>query len=470
MPELKYRGFQLHPAQQQIRDNKSRFKTVCCGRRFGKTFYVVDEIAGFIFPESEEKEYKTRGWVVAPTYKQTEEIEVYFRISFAELIAHHNRNERIYTLTTGDVIEFKSADSLLKGAGLDWIIIDEAAQVPDIVWYEHLRPTLIDRKGKAVFISTPKGRNWFYEVFVKGQDPTFTSYASFQFETQSNPHLDPEEFEELIRDMPQLTYDQEIRAKFLDDASAFFRNVDACITDTADYNEALETRFDCQRCGHTFRVREQDLWYYDEEGKHPVTSVRCNACRAYNDRNYRKDSPIYFKGVDTANSIDFNVISVVRWHPKAPRIRLVALDRFNQVSWNVKRERIKEAHQRFPGALYLESNFDGGASAEALQYEGIPAVAVTMTNRTKAAILNRLAILIERGLIEFPAGLPNLQALLHELKIFESKQTEGGTWKFSAPEGKHDDCVISLALAVSQVPICGLEPVNLKTKKEEEAE
>lgn len=446
MQGLRFRGFLLHPAQQRIRASKARFKTVCCGRRFGKTFYVVDEIAGFCFPNDGFKGRPTRGWVVAPTYSLTEEIESYFRICFEELIQFHDRQKHKYVLITGDIIEFKSADSgRLKGAGLDWLIIDEAALVPDLIWTEHLRPTLMDKKGKAIFISTPKGKNWFWEVYCFGDNPDYDEYESFHYTSWDNPFIDRKELEDIIKEMPDLVYKQEIMAEFLDDATAFFRNIQNCIrTDAEDEPKNVINRAECDECGHVFRYeREEDTEY-----------IQCPVCRSWVNIFYASKD-FYYIGVDLAKKHDFTVITVVKYNPDVDHLEVVEIDRFNNITWPVQKARIINKYNTYQGMTYVDGTGLGDPIVDDLLDAGVPAHSVVFNvNRNKSNILNRLSIIFERELIT----IPNDPVLVNELRQYQAEMTPGGTWRYSAPEGKYDDCVISLALSVCAAPIMGMKP------------
>ena len=114
-------------------------------------------------------------------------------------------------------IAVRSADNpqRLRGEGLDFLVMDEAAFVKPEVWQEVLRPTLTERKGSALFISTPIGRdNWFYDLWETAEEGD--NWARFRFATTDNPAIDPEEVEAARTEVGSIVFAQEYLAEFVD--------------------------------------------------------------------------------------------------------------------------------------------------------------------------------------------------------------------------------------------------------------
>ena len=215
----------LHPSQQMIARHPARFKVLACGRRWGKTLLAI-----LLLVRAGLK--GGRVWHVAPTYKQTLEGWDYltrlltqlppglFDIRVSEL-------EVVFPQPGGRPpgrLQLRTADNPgnLRGSGLDGVVIDEAALVKPETWDLVLRPALADRKGWALFISTPQHFNWFWELWSRGEDTTQTDWASWQMPTWDNPYIDREEIDAAQRDMEPGDFDQEFGASFTAIGGAIF--------------------------------------------------------------------------------------------------------------------------------------------------------------------------------------------------------------------------------------------------------
>jgi hypothetical protein len=225
-------GYIPNSWQKIVRAEESRFKVFAVGRRGGKSLYTVkDSRDGLVTDLVLPNQY---AWIVAPNYDLTQRVwnELYsLAVSphFRPIVSRINNTKGNYKIETvyGTIIEAKSAEDpeKLVGTGLTKIIVDEAAMVPQKAWTQSLRPTLIDHKGKAIFISTPKGKNWFWELWMKGQQKEEIDWKSWRFTTYDNEYLSKEEIDKVIKDMPEYEYRQEILAMFEETAEQIFRNV-----------------------------------------------------------------------------------------------------------------------------------------------------------------------------------------------------------------------------------------------------
>jgi hypothetical protein len=308
----------------------------------------------------------------------------------ADVIASINKTEHRIALTNGAVLEWRSADNetSLRGAGLNFLIVDEAARVKDESWHA-LRPCLSDTLGKAILISTPKGHNWFYHLFLRGQDPLQTDYRSWQFPSSDNPYFPPDESQTAQSELFQPVFQQEYLAQFIDDASSVFRNVLACAT--AGFRDPL-----------------------------PAHS--------------------YFLGVDLARQVDFTVLCVL----DATSRSVVAFDRFHQIDWSLQKARVASLARRYNDALILlDSSGLGDPILEDLRNLGLRVEGITLTSESKRQLINHLAILLEEQTISFPP----IPELISELQAYTYDLLPSGSLRFSAPSGLHDNSVIALALA-----------------------
>ncbi|RMG93172.1 MAG: hypothetical protein D6706_15890 [Chloroflexi bacterium] len=375
----------LHKWQQEIAQSPARFKIIAAGRRFGKTRLATVLAVSEALREG-------RVWWVAPTYPMA---TIGWRLikSLCQQIPGVNirESERRAEMPGLGFIETKSADrpDALRGEGLDFVVLDECAFLKEDAWSQSLRPALADRQGRAVFISTPKGRNWFWKLYQRAQD--LPDWETWQLPTSENPYISAEEIEEMRRLLPERVYLQEVEAQFVEDAGTVFRHVAEMSTATPQKE----------------RIPDHE----------------------------------YVIGVDLAKHQDWSVLAVV----DLTTHELVYLDRFNQVDYMVQARRLEALAERFqPSVIIIERNSAGEPFIEMLQREkDLPIQPFTTTNATKAQAVEALSLAFERGDIRI---IPD-PILIGELQAFEAERLPSGMLRYGAPAGMHDDCVMALALA-----------------------
>lgn len=379
----------LHNNQRAIWDDTARFQVISAGRRFGKSRLaslrcVVAALQG------------RRAWWVFPSYPMA---AVGWRMlkRLAVQIPGANMREvdRLIEFPSSGAVQIRSADNpdSLRGESLDELIMDEAAFMREEAWTEALRPTLSDRKGRAVFISTPKGRNWFWRIWQLGQtgDP---DWQSWQFPTTSNPFIDPNEIEAARRNLPERIFAQEYLAEFIEDGGGVFRRVmEAAVAEPEDVAD---------------------------------------------------ETAEYLIGADWGKLNDFTALAVLNTTAR----RLVYLDRFNQIDYSFQLGRLQALYGRFrPVSIIAESNSMGEPLIEQLRRMGMPVQAFATTNASKSAAIEGLALAFEQGAL----SILNDPVLVGELLAYEMERLPGGLIRYGAPAGMHDDTVMALALAWSGI-------------------
>ena len=229
MPVVTISPPKMHQKQANIYLDRARFKVVSAGRRFGKTMLAARKL-------TECAVNGRQSFWVAPTY-QIAEIGWHAMIKMAAQIdgAKVNKADKVVYIGNGWV-KVRSADSEggLRGEGLDYLIMDEAAHIRNLkdVWEQELRPSLADRQGGAMFISTPKGYNYFYELYKQAEiDP---AWKSWQVPSWDNPYLAAAEIEAARKSLPSLVFRQEFGAEFVQLAGAMFRREYFQIIDAAE--------------------------------------------------------------------------------------------------------------------------------------------------------------------------------------------------------------------------------------------
>lgn len=301
-------------------------------------------------------------------------------------------------LKSGSEIWVKSADNedSLRGAGLSGVCFDECRDIASRAWNEVVRPSLMDSPSSwAWFTSSPRGHDWFYQLWVRGQDAADTEWASWQYPTSVNPMVSETELAETRASMPEALYRQEIEATFQSLAGAVFRNVQDCAV-----------------------AEPQD--------------------RA-------RDGMDYLLAVDWGKSIDFTVVTV--WCINTQE--MVYIDRFNRISWDIQIGRLKGIVEAFmPTTIVAERNSIGDPIIERLQGMGWNVTPFVTTLQSKTAIIERLAL----GFETRTCKILDDPILIGELQTFTATPLPSGMMRYAAPKGAyHDDCVISTAIGFDAV-------------------
>ena len=224
-----------HKAQQAVLNSAARFRVVMCGRRFGKSLIGQD------LSIEDALEKKLVGYIT-PTYQLG---KIFFKEILKLLpteIYTKNEADLVINLITGGSIRFFTGEKLdaMRGLKFHLIIIDEASYIPNLKegWENSIRPTLTDYKGKCIFLSTPKGKNFFYSLFMKNDEP---DWQSFKFSTYDNPYIDSGEIDSARLQLPHSVFEQEYMANPMENAANPFgsEHIRKCIkplsTQPAEY-------------------------------------------------------------------------------------------------------------------------------------------------------------------------------------------------------------------------------------------
>lgn len=331
--------YKPHAAQKQVIDSDARFIVMLAGRRFGKSL-ISQTIA---------LEYAIKGMRVAyitPTYGLG-------KVFFQELldllpveIYKKNESDLVITFITGGSVRFFTGERLdnLRGLKFHLAIIDEASFIPNLEegWLNSIRPTLTDYKGRALFLSTPRGKNYFYSLYLKGLNNE-PGWASFQFTTYDNPHIDPTEIDDARRQLPEAVFKQEYLAEPSENASNPFglSYIKQCI--------------------------------------YPIS----------------QEAPVVF-GIDLAKSVDWTVIIGL------DKVGSVCyIDRF-QKDWRQTRDTIR----RLPKVpILIDSTGVGDPIVEDLIADGVNATGFKFGAQSKQQIMLALVSAVQQRRVTFPEGV-----------------------------------------------------------------
>jgi hypothetical protein len=206
-------NFELLPWQRTVMSDSARFKVVVAGRRCGKSRMSAVSllIEGLKCPKGSAVCY------VAPTQGMARQIIWDLLVDLGrEVIQSSHVNNMDLTLINGAKIYVRGSDrpDTLRGVSLTYVVLDEVADIKPDTWEKVLRASLSDKKGRALFISTPKGRNWLYDLYNVGQEGTDPEWKSWHFTTADNPLIDAKEVEAARLSMSSFAFKQEFMASF----------------------------------------------------------------------------------------------------------------------------------------------------------------------------------------------------------------------------------------------------------------
>ncbi len=379
----------LHAGQREVHDHQARFKVLACGRRWGKTRLGTLSCV-------ERALMGQRVWWVAPIYG-TAQIGFQAIKYMARQISGSTIKiaDRMIVMPSGGNIQVKSADNPdgLRGVGLDFVVLDEAAFIHEDAWLKALRPALSDRTGGALIISTPNGRNWFWRAYNRGLDPAESDWACWSKPSDSNPYFPKGELETARQELPGAIFEQEYLAAFLENDRNVFRNLDAVLVAPVTTPE--------EHAGHSIYIGAD--W-----GKHndfTVFSIGCKDCR-----------------------------------------QELELDRTNQIDYAFQRQRLEVLVEKWGAtAILAEANAMGEPIIEELGKAGLPVMGFQTTAVSKPPLIENMVLEFERQdwiWLPDPIGRAELEA--YEIH----RSTTTGRAAYGAPSGasNHDDTVIGRAL------------------------
>jgi phage FluMu gp28-like protein len=325
-----------HPNQEVILNSPARFIVVMCGRRFGKSELCQVKII------SEAIRGKKVAYIT-PTYKLAKR---FFEKLAERLPFQNNKSDLIIDFPNKGVIEFFTGERLdnLRGRKFDLVVVDEASYIPDLEngWLNSIRPTLTDYQGKAIFLSTPKGKNYFYALYLKGQSDK--DWQSFKYTTYDNPYILRSEIDDARIELPDAVFNQEYLADPMENAA------------------------------------------------NPFGIVHIKNCIA----PQSKKEPMYF-GVDLAKSYDWSVIigldvdGCVAYY-----------ERF-QKDWKQTKEHILTLNRIRP--VYIDSTGVGDAITEDLQRHFQNMHGYKYNSKSKQQLMELLASKIQTKQVKFPDGM-----------------------------------------------------------------
>lgn len=394
--------YKPHEGQALIHESQVRNKVVCCGRRWGKSMcagaeaMAIAAVGGW-------------AWIVSHTYDLAgvifDQCKDYAKLTEYKHLVYSIRSskgDQVIETRTGGLIGAKSSDKpdSLIGRGLDLVIQDEASKEKRKTVYEQqLGPALSDRIGGYMPISTPSGLDWFYDLWMLGNNAEHKeNWQSFRFPTFTNPLYPRSEVERARNEITERTFRQEYLAEFLEDGGAIFVGVDA--VSILPSGTVLPGPF--------------------------------------------------VMGVDLAKYEDYTAISIL----DVPTMQQVYMEAFQGMPWEVQCVKIAELSQQYMAPVLIDSTGVGDPILERLDalVQWAPVEGYKFTTITKTHLINQASVIIERGEI----SLIDDEKQKRELKSYHYEKTDAGNLKMTAPSGQHDDRVIALSLSIEMaMRYCG---------------
>lgn len=383
---------------------------VFAGRRWGKTHIGTQRIIKGALSDPGLYWWVGLGWKSASLKRAWRELKKFTTTIWSEYgdkpERHIRESAKELDLPGGSEIWMRTAErpDSLAGEGIKGCVLDEFTLMQEIVWTEYVEATLLDFKGWAMFIGVPKGNNWGAKLWknCENKPDDFDGHwngkrkrwTAHHYPTSSNPKLDPEDIEDIRLNTPQSLFRQEYLAEVVEHAGLVFRNIDAC-----------------------FGARSLEQ---PEDGK------------------------VYVFGLDWGKQDDYTVVTVI----DVESHEVVKLARFNEIDYPSQLENIRQLYKLFmPRCIVAECNTLGEPLCDQLLVDGLPINKFFTSNASKREIIEALQVAFEQQYIKIPED----PILIAELEEFECETTAFGNVRYEAPEGSHDDCVMSLALAYNEV-------------------
>ena len=392
---ISVQGFTPHKKQQEIinacLDDNVKYIIANCGRQVGKSFLGINIILKWLLEDN-----NSIGMWVAPIFAQSKKVfqELALSLASSGLTKSVNKSDLTITFINGSIMYFRSAEreDNLRGNTLTYLVVDEAAYIKNNVWSEVLRATILVKGKKVLFLSTPKGRNWFYEMAMRGDSEDYPQYKTIKASSFDSPYISEEELVDAKNSLPDGIYRQEILAEFLDDGGEVFSSL--------EINSVLNS--------------------YP-----PFVS-----------------GEKYYAGLDVGRANDYTVLTILNSNGD-----VVNIYKQRQNSWNIIVSEVVKVLRTYNARCIIEINGVGDPVYEQIKKQYSNVEPFVTTNDSKQNIIEELIMTMNEGKIKLPSKDLNPD-LYKELSVFTYEYSpKTRRVKYGAPNGFHDDMVMSLAMA-----------------------
>lgn len=416
--------YSVHEKQRQVLESDARYRVCRWGRRAGKNVTgSIDVIEYARRPwESQwgpDDPSEVLIWWIGPTYDQANKHgydKIKSAIPSAWIEDYGESKPYFIDFINGVTVEFRTFDrpKSLQGEGVDRIVLDEADQMREGIWYGDLEPMLLDSRGCALFISKPyRPRSWFHRFYDYGQSSDYPEYASWHATSTDNPFL-AENPEDKRGSVPPHLFEREYLAELPDDGGQVFRDLDEKVF-TGSYQVAVTQEYD-PNGEFIGEVRR------DPDGVAMPVAIGTDFARS---RDYRVTI-----AVDSAGDLAY-------------------FHRSRNESWDGIEDHLRAVYKRYGGILTPDASRDNKIVSD-LAGAGLRVDPVSFSPKKKKQLIETLSLLVETSSLTVP-DIEALDQLHLELRQLQEDVSDSGYTKYHAPDNGHDDCVDAYALAVSQL-------------------
>jgi phage FluMu gp28-like protein len=389
---MKIEGFRPHRGQQRvinkIVNGPEKYITVVSPRQQGKSLLLINLI---LYYGINDKGCKIG--IIAPIYQQARKLmeDLYEAIKDSGIVESTNFSNHEIKLRTGSKIYFRSSEREdgLRGYTFSYLFLDESAYQTEDAWKRAIQPTALVHGKKVVLFSTPRGRDWFYQMYMLGEDPEYPTHTSVRMEQGDNPYINQKEVAAAKKVLPPAIFAAEYQGEFLEGESMVFQNFKTNVFSK----------------------------YPNREGK------------------------VYI-GVDLGRESDYTVAVAM---DQAGNV--IEIYRDNQKDWDLMQSQIIALARKYAATIMIETNSMGTVIYETIKKQYQDTHPFNTSMKSKNEIVESLILAFNDNQIAIPNEelLPELH---QELEVFEmSYNPKTRNVRYAARTPFHDDIVIALCIA-----------------------
>ncbi len=385
-------GFRPHRGQTRVINTivggNEKYVTVVSPRQQGKSLLLINLILYYGINDKGSKI-----GIIAPIYQQARKLmeDLYEAIKDSGLVLTTNFSNHEIKLKTGSKIYFRSSEREdgLRGYTFDYLFMDEASYQSEDAYRRAIEPTALVHGKKVCLFSTPRGRDWFYQMYKLGLDSEYPNYASVRMEQGDNPYINQEEILAAKKVLPDAIYRAEYEGEFLEGESMVFSNFNNNIFD-----------------------------------KYPPPTGK-----------------VYI-GVDLGRESDYTVAIAMDTTGN-----VIEIYRDNQKDWSHMQQEILKLAQKYKATIMIEINSMGTIVYESIKKKYQDTHPFTTSMQSKNDIVESLILAFNESQISIPSQALNPE-LHQELEVFEmSYNPKTRNVRYAARTPFHDDMVMALCIA-----------------------